>query len=106
MRPRAVVELSEYDGEDSLTINCTQLEEEYSAKEKKRIKLEWCDFFVNNPDISKLENLQALEYLSIGSGRGVLSIEPISKLENLVALSIENFQKIHDYSLKSLKVFL
>ncbi|MFR4539068.1 MAG: hypothetical protein ACLUBD_05035 [Veillonella parvula] len=110
VRPRAVVELSEYDGEDSLTINCTQLEEEYSAKEKKRIKLEWCDFFVNNPDISKLENLQALEYLSIGSGRGVLSIEPISKLENLVALSIENFQKIHDYSplanLKSLKVFL
>ncbi|MDU3962220.1 MAG: leucine-rich repeat domain-containing protein [Veillonella sp.] len=133
--PRAVVELSEYDGEDSLTINCTQLEEEYSAKEKKRIKLEWCDFFVNNPntftelvfctrmpqdlfdavcsqrklkklhikwgvypDISKLENLQELEYLSIGSGRGVLSIEPISKLENLVALSIENFQKIHDYS--------
>ena len=48
--PRAVVELSEYDGEDSLTINCTQLEEEYSAKEKKRIKLEWCDFFVNNPN--------------------------------------------------------
>ena len=122
-------------GVDKLIINCTQLDEGYSAKDKKRIWLEWCDFLVNNPDtftelvfctrmpqelfnavcaqqklknlhikwgvypdISKLENLQALEYLSIGSGRSVASIEPISKLANLVALSIENFQKIDDYS--------
>jgi len=116
-------------------INCTQLEESYSAKAKKRIWMEWCDFLVNNPDaftelmfctrmpqdlfdavcaqcrlkklhikwgvypdISKLENLQELEYLHIGSGRSVSSLEPISKLENLVALSIENFQKIEDYT--------
>ena len=133
--PKSVVEVSEYDGQDKLIINCTQLDEGYSAKDKKRIWLEWCDFLVDNPDtftelvfctrmpqelfnavcsqqklkklhikwgvypdISKLENLQALEYLSIGSGRSVSSIEPISKLENLVALSIENFQKIDDYS--------
>ena len=135
-----VIEVSEYNGEKALTINCTQLGDSFTpeyktAKEKNRVVQEWCDFLQKNttafteltfgtrmpqklfdavcaqknlkklhikwgvyPDISKLENLQELEYLSIGSGRGVLSIEPISKLENLVALSIENFQKIHDYS--------
>ena len=49
-RPKSVVEVSEYDGEDKLIINCTQLEESYSAKAKKRIWMEWCDFLVNNPD--------------------------------------------------------
>ena len=135
-RPKSVVEVSEYDGEDKLIINCTQLDEGYSAKDKKRIWLEWCDFLVNNPDaftelmfctrmpqdlfdavcaqrrlkklhikwgvypdISKLENLQELEYLHIGSGRSVSSLEPISRLVNLVALSIENFQQIDDYAL-------
>ena len=135
-RPKSVVEVSEYDGEDKLIINCTQLDEGYSAKDKKRIWLEWCDFLVNNPDaftelmfctrmpqdlfdavcaqrrlkklhikwgvypdISKLESLQELEYLHIGSGRSVSSLEPISRLVNLVALSIENFQQIDDYAL-------
>lgn len=51
------------------------------------------------PDISKLSNLRKLEYLHIGSGASVQSIEPITHLKNLVALSIENFQKIDDYSL-------
>ena len=133
-RPKSVVEVSEYDGEDKLIINCTQLDESYSAKDKKRIWMEWCDFLVNNPDtftelmfctrmpqelfdavcaqrrlkklhikwgvypdISKLENLQELEYLHIGSGRSVSSLGPISRLVNLVALSIENFQQIDDY---------
>lgn len=50
------------------------------------------------PDISKLEHLQSLKYLHLGSGRSVSSINPIAKLKNLVALSIENFQKIEDYS--------
>ena len=134
-RPKSVVEVSEYDGEDKLIINCTQLDEGYSAKDKKRIWLEWCDFLVHNPDaftelmfctrmpqdlfdavcaqrrlkklhikwgvypdISKLENLQELKYLHIGSGRSVSSLEPISRLVNLVALSIENFQQIDDYA--------
>lgn len=118
-RPKSVVEVSEYDGEDKLIINCTQLEESYSAKAKKRIWMEWCDFLVNNPDtftelmfctrmpqdlfdavcvqrrlkklhikwgvypdISKLEKLQELKYLHIGSGRSVSSLEPISRLVN------------------------
>ena len=133
--PKSVVEVSEYDGEDKLIINCTQLDEGYSAKDKKRILQEWCDFLVEHPDtftelmfctrmpqelfdavcaqrrlkklhikwgvypvISKLENLQELEYLHIGSGRSVSSLEPISRLVNLVALSIENFQQIDDYA--------
>lgn len=132
---KSVVEVSEYDGEDKLMINCTQLDEDYSAKDKKRILQEWCSFLVEHPDnftelmfctrmpqelfdvvcaqrrlkklhikwgvypdISKLENLQELEYLHIGSGRSVLSLEPISRLVNLVALSIENFQQIDDYA--------
>ena len=132
---KSVVEVSEYDGEDKLMINCTQLDEDYSAKDKKRILQEWCDFLVEHPDnftelmfctrmpqelfdavcaqqrlkklhikwgvypdISKLENLQELEYLHIGSGRSVSSLEPISRLVNLVALSIENFQQIDDYA--------
>ena len=48
--PKSVVEVSEYDGQDKLIINCTQLDEGYSAKDKKRIWLEWCDFLVDNPD--------------------------------------------------------
>jgi len=132
---KSVVEVSEYDGEDKLIINCTQLDENYSTKDKKRILQEWCSFLVEHPDIftelmfctrmpqelfdavcaqrrlkklhikwgvypdiSKLENLQELEYLHIGSGRSVSSLDPISKLENLVALSIENFQQIDDYA--------
>ena len=31
-RPKSVVEVSEYDGEDKLIINCTQLDENYSAQ--------------------------------------------------------------------------
>ena len=30
-RPKSVVEVSEYNGEDKLIINCTQLDENYSA---------------------------------------------------------------------------
>ena len=33
-RIKSVVEVSEYDGEDKLIINCTQLDEDYSAKDK------------------------------------------------------------------------
>ena len=48
---KSVVEVSEYDGEDKLIINCTQLDEDYSAKDKKRILQEWCSFLVEHPDI-------------------------------------------------------
>lgn len=51
---RAVVELAEYGGEAALTINCTQLGDFEtphltSAKEKKRVLREWCDYLKANP---------------------------------------------------------
>lgn len=138
---KCIVEVSEYTGEKALTINCTQLGDSFTpqyktAKEKKRVLQEWCDFLQNNPkaftelnfctrmpqelfdavcaqqnlrklsikwgvykNLSKISNLTNLEYLGIGSGAGVESIEPITKLQNLVALSVENFQRVDDYSL-------
>lgn len=135
---KKVVELSEYNGENALTINCTQLDDNYKPKDKKRIVNEWIDFLSNNPDtfselrfgtrmsqelfnavcqqknlkklhikwgvypdISKISNLTHLQYLRLGSGVSIESIEPISKLENLLALSVENYQKVDDYSLFS-----
>ncbi len=44
-----VTELSEYDGGDELVINCTQLGDNYSQKEKKRVLSEWCEFLDKNP---------------------------------------------------------
>lgn len=45
-----VTEVSEYAGEECLIINCTQLGTDYkSAKEKKRVLTEWCEFLVGNP---------------------------------------------------------
>jgi len=138
--PKAIVELSQYNGENSLTINCTQLGDKFTpqfdtAKKKKSVLLEWCDFLSNNttaftelrfgtkmpqelfnavccqknlkelhikwgsyPDISLLKNLSNLEYLHIGSGSSVQSIEPIAMLKKLIALSVENFKNITDYS--------
>lgn len=139
-QPRKIIEVSEYQGETALGINCTQLSE-YDApqyktvKEKNRVLQEWCDFLKENPtmfeellfysrvpqqlfdaiceqkklkklyikwgvypDISKIENLQELKYLHIGSGAGVESIQSIATLKKLIALSVENFQKISDYS--------
>jgi hypothetical protein len=139
--PRSIIEVSQYNGESSLAIHCTQLGDSFTPqyktqKEKKRVVREWCDFLSSNvtaftelifhtrmpqelfnavcsqknlknlrikwgvyPDISALSNLCALEYLHIGSGAGVQSIEPIASLKGLVDLSVENFQKIDDYRL-------
>jgi len=138
-QPKSVIEVSEYQGETRLTINCTQLGDSFTPqyktqKEKKRVLQEWCNFLTENPtafeelsfgtrmtqelfnavcaqkrlkklsikwgvypDISRLENLQSLEFLHIGSGASVQSIAPIASLSNLVALSVENFQKVNDY---------
>jgi hypothetical protein len=51
---RSVIELSEYRGERELTINCTQLGDSFtpqfaSAREKKRILSEWCDYLKAKP---------------------------------------------------------
>ena len=130
-RPRSIVEVSEYNGESAIIINCTQLDDSSNskyktAKARKNVVNEWCDFLIKNPtafteltfctrmpqelfnavcsqqnlkklyikwgvypDISKISNLVNLEFLHLGSGSSVGSIEPISKLENLVALTVE-----------------
>ena len=62
-------------------------------KKLKSLYIKWGVY----PDISAIAKLQELEYLHIGSGNGVLSIEPLAQLKNLVVLSVENFQKIMDY---------
>lgn len=46
---KSVVELSEYNGEEKLTINCTQLDDSFTPQDKKRVVLEWCDFLQENP---------------------------------------------------------
>ena len=48
--PKSVVTVSEYTGEKELVINCTQLEDTYSSRDKKRIVKEWCEFLVETPD--------------------------------------------------------
>ena len=50
---RCIVEVSEYNGENALTINCTQLGNSFTpqyktAKEKKSILHQWCDFLYDN----------------------------------------------------------
>lgn len=62
-------------------------------KNLKRLYIKWGAY----PDISAISKLQELEYLHIGSGASVLSIEPVSELKKLVVLSLENLQKINDY---------
>lgn len=48
--PKSVVEVSEYNGEKELTINCTQLNQNYKPKDKKRILNEWIEFLREQPD--------------------------------------------------------
>ena len=63
-------------------------------KRLKRLEIKWGVY----RNISAIENLNSIELLHIGSGAGVESIAPLTKLKNLLALSVENFQKISDYS--------
>jgi hypothetical protein len=65
-----------------------------NQKELKIINIKWGAY----TDLSALENLEKIEKIHIGSGASIASIDPISKLNTLKALSIENFQKISDYS--------
>lgn len=53
-QPRSIVEVSQYRGEPALNINCTQLGDSFTpqyktAKDKKRVLDEWCDFLTANP---------------------------------------------------------
>ncbi len=62
-------------------------------KNLKKLIIKWGVY----PDISLISNLGNLEYLGLGSGAGVQTIDSLSQLSNLLALCIENFQKISDY---------
>lgn len=64
-----------------------------AQKKLKKLYIKWGVY----SDISKMVNLTELEYLHLGSGASVQSIEPVAHLEKLLALSVENFQKIEDY---------
>lgn len=51
---KRVVEFAEYNGEEKLIINCTQLGDSFTPqfktqKDKKRVVLEWCEFLHQNP---------------------------------------------------------
>jgi len=48
-QPKSVIEVSQYQGETILNINCTQLGD--SLKEKKRVLQEWCNFLSKNPTV-------------------------------------------------------
>ena len=53
-RPRSIVEVSEYNGESAIIINCTQLDDSSNskyktAKARKNVVNEWCDFLIKNP---------------------------------------------------------
>jgi len=53
-RPRSIVEVSEYNGESAIIINCTQLDDSSNskyktAKARKHVVNEWCDFLIKNP---------------------------------------------------------
>ena len=52
----------------------------------------------NYKDLSALENLHLLKFLYIGSGSGVLDIEPLQRMQSLVVLVVENFKKVEDFS--------
>jgi len=132
---KRVVEVAEYNGEKELIINCTQLDQNYKPKEKRRILNEWIEFLKEQPDtftklifgtrvpqelfeaicqqnklvdlhikwgayfdLSKINNLNNLDLLYIGSGASVESVEPISTLTCLKGLYVENFKKVQDYS--------
>ncbi|MFD2288580.1 leucine-rich repeat domain-containing protein [Pedobacter petrophilus] len=50
---KSIVEVSEYNGEEKLMINCTQLGDSFThqyktQKDKKRVVTEWCDFLSHN----------------------------------------------------------
>jgi hypothetical protein len=102
---KSVVEVSEYTGEEKLSIHCTQLGDTFTpkyktSKDKKRVVLEWCDFLQNNPEcftelyfVSKMpqeifdavcsqKNLRRLE-IKWGSYKDLSAIEQLQKLELL-----------------------
>lgn len=48
--PKRVIEVSDYNGEKELTINCTQLNQNYKPKDKKRILNQWIELLTDQPN--------------------------------------------------------
>ncbi len=72
-------------------------------KQLKRLEIKWGVY----DDLESIAKLTEMEFLHIGSGSAVQSIEPLTQLKNLKGLQVENFQKISNYEsfskLKSLE---
>ena len=49
-------------------------------------------------NLSALENLKELKYLSIRGAAGFLDISTLGKLKTLIVLCVENFKSVEDYS--------
>ncbi|TPN86308.1 leucine-rich repeat domain-containing protein [Aquimarina algicola] len=62
-------------------------------KELKRLEIKWGSY----EDLASIRKLTEIEFLDIGSGSAVQSIEPLTALKKLKGLQVENFQKIQDY---------
>lgn len=82
-----VVELAEYTGEKELSISCTQLDgfphypKYKSAKEKKRVLSEWCQFLTENPN--------AFTSLSFGTRMPQELFNAVCEQKNLERLHIK-----------------
>ena len=94
-----VVDVSEYNGGNKLVINCTQLDSR-TAKEKKRILAEWCEFLIEHPKALKVLKFgtrmpqdlfdavchqQNLEHFEVkwGAYKNLSAIQNLSKLKLL-----------------------
>ena len=81
-----VIEVSEYNGEKALTINCTQLGDSFTpeyktAKEKNRVVQEWCDFLQ--------KNTTAFTELSFGTRMPQKLFDAVCAQKNLKKLHIK-----------------
>ncbi|NTD99839.1 leucine-rich repeat domain-containing protein [Agrobacterium tumefaciens] len=101
---KSVVEVSEYNGEEKLIINCTQLGDSFTPqyktpKDKKRVVTEWCEFLTQNQAAFKelhfgtrlpqelfdaVCNQKQLKHLEIKWG----SYKDISAIENLTNIEL------------------
>ena len=67
--PDTIIEVSQYKGQKSLMINCTQLGDSFTpqyktAKQKRAVLDEWCDFLRSEQDA--FDELSALPNLKTG----------------------------------------
>lgn len=84
--PKSLVEVSEYTGENALSINCTQLGGSLTSryktpKEKKRVLQEWCDFLSGNTT--------AFTELSFGTRMPQELFDAVCSQKNLRSLHIK-----------------